>query len=133
MAIVTSCSSTPTPFVELEKILGTPCKEILSNDGYKVTSIMDIQIAKKATDDIFGVSGQIEIYIMPDDEHISIVTWQSTNNSLTETEISQFIDNIEKAYKEYEVSEYLWQTDKSIINLQVDENDNSLTVILGLN
>ena len=132
--VFTSCQSKPSPLTEIEKIVGKPSEDILSDDTYKVSnSIGDIKIVRKTTNDVFGIVGEITIFILSDEKYIDIVTWQSTNKSpLTEKEIKTFVDGMKEIYgKPIDSSKnnYMWQNDELGINLKIDENEVYLTFV----
>ena len=98
ICIFSSCQSTPAPFREIEKLLGTPCEKILSDKTFTVKeSILGITTVKKETEKVFGVAGEIEIFLMSDDENVEIITWQSTG-ALDKTEIDAFVDGMKNSY-----------------------------------
>ncbi|MBE6703908.1 MAG: hypothetical protein E7583_01455 [Ruminococcaceae bacterium] len=118
-----------------EELLGTPIENILSDDTYNTSTYGGVVKFEKSTDDVFGVTGKIVSYIPLEDEIIDILTWTSTNKSpLSESEIETFIKGMNNTYgKSIDESNDLWQSDKCLIYLLIDEDNNSLSLMFGLN
>lgn len=119
-------------------LLGTPCDDILDDHTFTFSSSMGITVAKKTTNNIFGIEGENVIFILPSDEYVTIVTWQSLEEvTLTEEQIEVFLEGMKDIYGEpsdtSDKNSYLWETNTCIINLQIDENDDSIYIVFGLN
>lgn len=128
-------SSEPT-LSRCVELLGTPIENILEDDDFTVKGILDINIAKSTTDDVFGVNGEIVIFILEDEENVNIVTWQSKDDiRLTTTEINTFVDNVIDIYgKPIESDEegtYLWCDDDLSVMLKTEENEINMTFVNG--
>lgn len=120
-------SSDPT-LSRCAELVGSPIEDILENDDYRLTSFYGITTAKTTTDDVFGVSGEIVIFILEDEEHVDIVTWQSKDSvRLTATEINTFVDSLISIYgKPLDSGEediYLWYNDDLSIMLKTESNE----------
>lgn len=132
------------------KFLGKPYKEI--PEDYTIKSFMEgFKVAKKNTENIFGIPGEIELLMFYDEEKgdyekrkINMISWNSTKeDDLTEEEIEQFKSGVKKIYgkwdeenfkeSEYPISSgttnYFWKREKGYgVFLSVNEDKSGLVI-----
>ena len=124
IAIITTSISEPT-LTRCENLVGTPVKDVLNNDEFNITKLLDVRMATTNTSEVFGVSGKIQFVFTVDDAHIELVTWTSEDNtSLTESKIATFVEGMTKVYgKPEEASDnlYMWNTKQHNISVFIDD------------
>ena len=125
ICIITTPTSEPT-LARCENLVGAPVEDILNNDDFNISKLLDIRMATAKTDKVFDVSGEIQFVFTVDEEYIEMVTWMSDDNvKLTESEIATFVEGMTKVYgKPEEPSDdlYMWDTKQHDISVFVNSS-----------
>lgn len=111
-----------------EHLLGTSCEDILDDDSFSISKSLGIYVATKSTDDLFGIPGKYQIFILPDEEYANIITWEGKiYGKLSDEKLQTLIDGMKMVYgtplDSSDNSSFLWEKDEFCVFLTIDEKN----------